>query len=176
MTSLAERYAEMSENDLRRAADDVKSLTVEARTLLRAEFERRQLSISAINWGAHLSLPRPRRTTTLIGDAAGEYREMERGRYHAWVHVAVSFVYETALFSLLAVLLLRALFPATDVVGLAVDLGVVPAVAVYWNRWRCIEAYTSEWCTGILNLSILTVPFVALFYANYRGLRKLRGR
>jgi hypothetical protein len=176
MTSLSERYAEMSEADLRQIADDVKSLTIEAKTALRSEFERRNLSTASVNWAAHLPKPRPRRRTKLVGDAAGEYQEMERGRYDASIHVAIAFVLEAALLSLFAAKGLHTLFPDVKSIGFAMAVGAGLSVLVFWNRWRCVEAYASESCTGILNLSLLLVPFVALVYANYRGIRKLWGR
>jgi hypothetical protein len=176
MISLAKMYAEMSESDLRRLAEDVKNLTPEAKTALRAEFERRNLGVGSINWGTDTARPRPRRTATLIGDAAGEYLKMERGSYHAWIHVGIAFALEVALFAFVATGGLHFLFPDSDLTSLGLAAGTAVAVLVYWDRWRCVEAYASEWCTGILNLSILVVPFVAFLYANYRGLRKLRRR
>ena len=41
---------------------------------------------------------------------------------------------------------------------------------------RCTEAYASQYCSGVANLSLLYVPLVALVYANVRGVRKLSGR
>jgi hypothetical protein len=108
-----------------------------------------------------------------VGDAAGEYLEMERGRYHAWIHVGIAFALEIALLAFLAAKGLHALFPNVDLIGFGVVAGTAASFLVYSDRWRCVEAYTSEWCTGIINISIIIVPFVAFLYANYRGLRKL---
>jgi hypothetical protein len=176
MTSLAERYAKMSEAELRQVADNVKDLTSEAREILKAELLRRHLSIKQVNWGARDSRPKPRRIPTVIGDAAGECREMDRGRYHAWIHVAVAFALQVILLAVLVTKGLDALFPSISWMGVGIGVGSLLTIWIYWDRWYCIEAYTSEWCTGSLNLSILGVPFVAFIYANYRGFRKLRGR
>lgn len=166
----------MREDELRHLADEVKNLVPEAREALRAELERRHLSARSVDWNAHVPRPKPRRKTDLVGDAAGEYREMERGRYHAWIHVAISFGLEVALFAALVTTGLGALFHTISWIGVGIASGCALAAVVYADRWRCIEAYTSEWCTGILNLSLLVTPFVAFVYANYRGLQKLRGK
>jgi hypothetical protein len=101
---------------------------------------------------------------------------MERGSYHAWTHVWIAFALEIFLFDFVASKGLHALFPNSDLTSFGLAAGIAVAVLVYWDRWRCVEAHTSQWCTGILRLSILVVPFVAFWYANYRGLRKLRRR
>jgi hypothetical protein len=174
MASLVERYAEMSETELRQVADNVKDLTPEARKILRAEMLRRHISVKQFNWGAHRPRPKPRRIPTVIGDSAGEYREMDHGGYHAWIHVAVAFVLQVVLLAIIVTKGLDAIFPGISWVGVGIGFGLLATIWIYWDRWRCIEAYASEWCTGILNLSILAVPLVALCYANYRGFRKLR--
>lgn len=176
MNALGDRYASLREDELRRLADDVKNLVPEARNALRAEFERRHLSVKTVDWNAHAPRPTPRRKTNLVGDAAGEHLEMERGRYHAWVHVILAFALEISLIALLVTKGLDALFPGTSWMGVGIASGSALTVLIYANRWRCIEAYASEWCTGILNLSLIAVPFVALANANYRGLRKLIGK
>jgi len=81
MNTFGDRYASLREDELRRLADDVKNLVPEARNALRAEFERRHLSVKTVDWNAHAPRPTPRRGTNLVGDAAGEHLEMERGRY-----------------------------------------------------------------------------------------------
>jgi hypothetical protein len=176
MSTFASRYASLREDELQRLADDVKNLVPEARDALRAEFERRHLSVRSVDWKAHAPRPMPHQKTNLVGDAAGEYREMERGRYQAWIHVTIAFGLEAALFTLLVTKGLSALFPSISWFGVGIGCGCALAALVYADRWRCIEAYASEWCTGILNLSLLAVPFVAFAYANYRGLQKLRGK
>ena len=176
MNAFAERYAAMREEDLYREAGAVQNLVPAAREALRAEIERRHLSVKKINWKAKASSPRPRRQTNQVGDAAGEYREMERGKYHAWIHVGVAFVLQVAILSTSLVSGLDAVLPRKDLAfPIGLNLGFWLSFLIYWNRWRCIEAYASEYCTGIFGVSLLGVPFITLLYANYRGFRKLRG-
>jgi hypothetical protein len=63
-------------------------------------------------------------------------------------------------------------------VGAAVGglLGIVVAYFTFRDRWRCIEAYSSRYCSGVMNLSLLYVPLVALVYANVRGIKKFARR
>jgi hypothetical protein len=180
MTILTDRYAAMTEKELRLAAEDVKSLTSEAREALKAEFERRHLSLKGVNWKAQPPRERIFPKTTLVGDMAGEYREMQRGKYYAWVHVGIAFALQVVILSALFVagfeLFLRSEAQRPIALSLGINLAVILSVLIYSDRWRCIEAYSSEACTGILNLSIFIVPLLALYYANYRGILKLRKR
>ena len=111
-----------------------------------------------------------------IGDRAGEHLDMTRGKYSAWVHVVIAFVLQIALFGFLPRLALRAVLPADVATFVAGGIGAVLAWLVYRDRWRCIEAFSSRFCSGLMNFSILYVPLVALVYGNVRGLAKLRRR
>jgi hypothetical protein len=166
----------MREEELYRAADEVKTLVPEARAALRTEFERRHLSVKTINWKAQPPRPKKRKTTTLVGDFAGEHREMDRGKYHAWLYVMVAFVTQAVVTVLLFDKCFRLFLGPNASIIAGTVLGISLTVAIYWNRWCCIEAYASEGCSGLINFSIFYVPLVALYYANYRGFLKLKGR
>jgi hypothetical protein len=109
-----------------------------------------------------------------VGDAAGEHLAMTRGRYSAWTYVVIAFACECLLFGAIP---MRVLQPVLHEVGLLIGFlaGVVPAYFVFRDRFRCIEARASLFCSGLMNLSILYVPVVAFIYANVRGVAKLRG-
>jgi hypothetical protein len=123
-------------------------------------------------------------TVARYGDRAGEYVRMERGRFDAWIHVVIAFLMESALIGLGPALGLIYLLSSTaigptnaPVVGGVVGAlgGGVVAWLVFRDRWRCIEAFSSRFCSGVANLSLLYVPIVALVYANVRALAKRRG-
>ena len=114
-----------------------------------------------------------------VGDAAGEHLTMGRGRYGAWTYVVIAFVLEALILGALPIYAFRYAFhfftSNTDISMVAgFVVGLVAAWRVFANRWRCIEAFSSNFCSGLMNLSILYVPFIALIYANVRGLAKLR--
>jgi hypothetical protein len=120
-----------------------------------------------------------------IGDRAGEYLVMPRGQYDAWVYVVFAFVYTAGLiFAIvggLAALSARALdADAGTVEGMRFALGGVVGVGGAWfifhDRWRCIEAHASRFCSGVMNLSLIYVPIIAFFYAQARFVKRLRGR
>ncbi len=120
-----------------------------------------------------------------IGDAAGEYRLIRRGKHRAWAYVVVAFVSEICSVSTTVYDPLRHTKAAHNLdaaVLLSVAAGILLSVWVYHDRWRCIEAFASRFCFGTGRVSFLTahlcmvyVPVIAFFYANYRGLRKLLG-
>jgi hypothetical protein len=121
-----------------------------------------------------------------IGDRAGEPRYLERGRYDAWIHVVIAFIYAGLLIAaslgLLAAagvgVLVDAVAPQHHATAMYVTAGVVGlagAWLIFRDRWRCIEAVASRYCSGLANLSMIYVPVLALFYALYRGIGKLRG-
>jgi hypothetical protein len=62
------------------------------------------------------------------------------------------------------------------ILGVATFVAVATTLWVYADRWSCIEAFSSRSCSGVANLSFFYVPVIAFVYANYRGLKKLRGR
>lgn len=117
----------------------------------------------------------------VVGDSMGEQHHIARGRYDAWLHVGIAFLYEILMLG-------GAVWVVLDAIGVASAVGETPALAtagviglagsivVFWNRWRTIEAFSSRFCSGLANLSMIYVPFVAFIYANVRGVQKLRGR
>lgn len=115
-----------------------------------------------------------------VGDSQAEPRGMKRGKYSAWAHVYIAFILQLAAvgFALAFAVSLIARSPVTGTVALGVGFAVA-AVTTLWvfsDRYRCIEAFASRSCSGLMNLSLLYVPFVALVYANIRGVRKFAGR
>lgn len=175
--SFSEHYASLPQVELDRICLDIKNLVPEARTALRLELERRHLSVKTIDWTAHPPRPKPRPVNPgLVGDAAGEHRYIERGRYHAWIHVLLAFLAQAFLlyFASEGVLEKFLSVETSELIGFFVGFGLT--FAIYWNRWLCIEAYASESCSGIFNLSMFYVPLVVVCYANYRGFKKLAGR
>jgi hypothetical protein len=117
-----------------------------------------------------------------IGDRAGEPRYLERGRYDAWIHVVIAFIYTGLLFGgtlgLLAGAGVRAVLGDAATTAMYVTAGVVGlagAWLVFRDRWRCIEAVASRYCSGLANLSMVYVPIIAFFYAAFRGVKKLSG-
>ena len=107
-----------------------------------------------------------------IGDAAGEHLTMTRGRYSAWTYVVIAFLLESALLGALPMIVL-AHFLHDIGTGIGFVIGAISAWRVFHDRWRCIEAFSSRFCSGLMNLSILYVPFVAFIYANARAFAKL---
>lgn len=101
-----------------------------------------------------------------VGDSAGEHLYMKRGNYSAWAYVIAS--------ALVVGLVLLAIFSsALDRIGLHDETGLVAGGAaavglvalVYWDRWRVIECFSSRFCTGWANLSIIIVTPIAAGYA-----------
>jgi predicted signal transduction protein with EAL and GGDEF domain len=101
---------------------------------------------------------------------------MEHGKYHAWIHVVLAFALQIIVLAFLFVRTTEAMVHSNTWNGFDVGLAILGAFLIYWNRWHCIETYASTYCTGVLNLSIVSVPLITFLYANYRGIRKLRGR
>jgi hypothetical protein len=122
------------------------------------------------------------------GDSAGEHLQMRRGRYGATVYVFFAFLLQigliTAVFAgvaSLACALGGFSDDASTMITLSVGgsgfvLGAALAYFVFRDRWKCIEAFSSRFCSGLMNLSLLYVPWVALVYANVRGIQKLSGK
>jgi hypothetical protein len=108
---------------------------------------------------------------------------MPRGKHSAWTHVVIAYGIECLVFCLIPVAVLEPVFGAvfghsrnsdTFATVLGLLAGAVLAWRVFRDRWRCIEAFSSRFCSGLFNLSVLYVPFIALVYANVRGLEKYR--
>jgi len=115
-----------------------------------------------------------------VGDRAGEYLAVRRGRYSAWIHVVIAYLLESALLGALLSDGLRYVFHFARDSDVPTVIGMLTGAVLVWfvfrDRWRCIEAHASRYCSGLLNLSVLYVPFIALVYANIRGLAKARAR
>jgi hypothetical protein len=110
-----------------------------------------------------------------VGDRAGEHLLMGHGKYSAWIHVVLAFALEVLVLGALPMTLFAGILKLGELgYGIGIAIGAAGAIWIYANRWRCIEAFSSKFCSGLLNLSILYVPFVAFIYANVRGLGKLR--
>jgi hypothetical protein len=115
-----------------------------------------------------------------VGDLGYEYLRMKRGKYDAWVHVHIAFFVQLAFLTSLAALALAAVFHAEatsyTTLGVATFVAIAVTLWIYVDRWSCIEAFSSRFCSGLANFSILYVPVISFVYANYRGLKKLGGR
>lgn len=130
----------------------------------------------------------PAQPQSAYGDRAGEHLIMKRGRFRATVYVFFAFLMEIALvagiFALGAGIVAAVAGLDDDVAGMltlsaggAGTLGGgVLAYFVFRDRWKCIEAFSSRFCSGLMNFSMLYVPAVALVYANVRGIQKLQGK
>ncbi len=122
----------------------------------------------------------PRSAAGGVGDPGYEYLRMKRGKYNAWVHVHIAFFVETVMTASLAAVVLAEIFHADatsyTILGVATFVAVAATLWIYVDRWSCIEAFSSRFCSGLANFSILYVPAIAFVYANIRGLNKLRGR
>ncbi|HTQ45583.1 MAG TPA: hypothetical protein VMI75_22645 [Polyangiaceae bacterium] len=122
------------------------------------------------------------------GDRAGEHLRMKRGRFRATVYVFFAFLMQMAIvagvFALIGGITGAVGNLDDDVTGmLTLGLGSTGAIGggilayfVFRDRWKCIEAFSSRFCSGLMNLSVMYVPFIALVYANVRGIQKLSGK
>lgn len=110
-----------------------------------------------------------------VGDRAGEHLSIAHGNYSAWTHVVIAFVLEAIVLGGPPIALFAGVLKLGDAgYGIGIVIGAIGAIWVFANRWRCIEAFASKFCSGLMNLSILYVPFVAFVYANIRAIGKLR--
>jgi hypothetical protein len=122
------------------------------------------------------------------GDRAGEHLRMKRGRFGATVYVFFAFLMQMAIvagfFALIGGIVAAVANLDDGVTGMiTLGLGATGAVGggilayfIFRDRWKCIEAFSSRFCSGLMNLSIMYVPFIALVYANVRGIQKLSGK
>jgi hypothetical protein len=108
-----------------------------------------------------------------VGDRAGEHLLMGHGKYSAWTHVVIAFVLEAIVLGAVPMLIFAGFGLGEIGYAIGLAIGAVGAIWVFANRWRCIEAFASKFCSGLMNLSLLYVPFVAFVYANTRALGKL---
>jgi hypothetical protein len=105
---------------------------------------------------------------------------MERGQYDSMIHVAIAFAAQIVVSGILALGVVTNILKipcdetASWIVGGFSGLGV--ALLVFWDRWKCIEAFSSQASCGIANISVFYVPIVALMYANWRGIKKIFDR
>lgn len=126
------------------------------------------------------------------GDRAGEYLRIQRGRYHAGLYLVLGFLLVVAAFwaplNYGAVAIVESKFPSLvadhyertqrleEIATCAAVAGFLLALLVFKDRWRCIEATASRYCSGVMNFSILYVPIVVAGYALGRGVLKLARR
>jgi hypothetical protein len=121
--------------------------------------------------------PTVRRLPNQFGDAGGEHTRMERGSYDGGIYVLFAFVAEVVCAGILGLSFITNILKipcdetASWIVGALAGLGI--SFLIFWNRWKCIEAFASQFCCGVANLSIFYVPVVALCYANWRGVKKV---
>jgi hypothetical protein len=124
-------------------------------------------------------------TGSFYGDAANEHLTMKRGRYSAWLYVGFAFFFQMLILGSIPGSLIGALVNVAGVrgdvsgmLGLAIGVivGVGGAYLTFRDRWRVNEAFSSRFCAGLMNLSLMYVPIIALVYANVRGIQKLFGK
>lgn len=110
-----------------------------------------------------------------IGDAAGEFQYIKRGRYNAMTYVGLAFVGEVILLGIVFSGLLEKVPALNGNVELIIcgAAGAFFAWLVFRDRWKCNEAFSSRFCSGVSNTSLIYVPAIALAYANWRGIQKL---
>jgi MFS-type transporter involved in bile tolerance (Atg22 family) len=126
------------------------------------------------------------------GDRAGEHLRTMRGQYHAGPYVVVGFLLVVAaLWAPLnygAVAVVESKFPSLvadhfdrmqhleEIATCAAVASFLLALLIFKDRWRCIEATASNYCSGVMNASILYVPIIVAGYALWRGGMKLARR
>lgn len=123
--------------------------------------------------------------SSFYGDAASEHLTMKRGRYGAWPYVVLAFMAQIGLLGLipgfLGAYIVALLTNDAGVVGIVGLLfggsaGLLGAYFTFRDRWRVNEAFSSRFCSGLMNLSLMYVPWISLVYANVRGVQKLVGK
>jgi hypothetical protein len=124
-------------------------------------------------------------TASFYGDAASEHLTMKRGRYSAWIYVGFAFFFQAMILGGIPAAIVGALIDAAGLhgaapgfIGLAVlvIVGGGGAYLTFRDRWRVNEAFSSRFCAGLMNLSLMYVPIISLVYANVRGIQKLFGK
>jgi hypothetical protein len=118
-------------------------------------------------------------------DDEDEILQMQRGRYSAWMHVVVAFLYQIGLVGGPVMLLAQTAGEGfgmfehdATTMGLVIGgvTGLVAAFFVFRGRWSKAEAFASRYTSGIANISLLYVPHVALYYVNRSALKALFAR
>jgi len=115
------------------------------------------------------------------GDRAGEDKWMARREgVSAWGDVFAGFVLldvivaSAATFGIAEAMARAGVRSDAGAVAFGAVLGLIIAVACFGDRWRCAEAFASRYVRG--GVSHVWVPWIALGYGVWRGLRKLRRR
>jgi hypothetical protein len=115
-----------------------------------------------------------------LGDKGGEHLRMQRGSYDSGMYVLFAFIAQLVITGVLFVSFTQNILKlslddtATWITGGAAGLGI--SLLFFWDRWKCNEAFSSQACSGIANLSMLYVPIVSLCYANIRAFKKVFDR
>lgn len=107
---------------------------------------------------------------------------MPRGENSAWLAVIVAFAGSVFVlwqgFELVISVAANELSSRVSVAGFGI--GLVLSITIFFNRWRCIEAFTSQSFEGgrglFGRLSLLHGGLNAFLYAWKRGFMKLAGR
>jgi len=122
---------------------------------------------------------------SIYGDTASEHLRMKRGRYSAWIYVGFAFCFQIGLLGFLPGIVVGVVADAVGIVNgvsaiialvVGLIIGVGGAYLTFRDRWRVNEAFSSRFCAGLMNLSLMYVPIIALVYANVRGIQKLFGK
>jgi hypothetical protein len=104
-------------------------------------------------------------------------RRVPRGKYDASSYVAFAFFVQAGVAGILLAWILSSVLnvPATSygALFLASLSAVLLTLGIYGGQWDYIEARSSKFCSGIVNLSILFVPVVTFSYANYHAVKRL---
>lgn len=115
-----------------------------------------------------------------VGDSGGEHLDMPRGHYNAWLHVVLSVLFQLIFWAALVPYWIGLLLGPSSLIAAPAGFRFAFAAAsvalvalIYWDRWRCIEAFSSRFCSGASGISLIYVPAIAFIYANYRGIMKL---
>ena len=104
----------------------------------------------------------------------------EGGKYAAVLYVGLAFwgqlVISTSIITIILAIVSGGKISLSILSVLGGGLGAVITLLIYWDRWKCITVFASKYCTGCVNISLIIVPPIAFFYANWRGILKLMRR
>ncbi len=130
----------------------------------------------------------PPRGRDLPIDAAEHQEELRelaltRGQYNADAYVFFGALFQVALLGglpALAAATVVGMFDEDAVTPVALTVlavvGLPGAFFTYRGRWARVEAFSSRFCSGLANLSMLYVPFIAFVYANVLVVKDLTRR